>query len=143
RDSVAHGRPLKPSWLQVALPFANEFRGVPRQSGSWKSESPPLPAPAHQLIEGRLSQFAPVRVHPILSAASAAVSRNCLGFGLRATNNPTATTKTPAAEPNHGHACDIAFHVKSSNIAVYCAFDRCVSRQTALRTFHYRIERQP
>src|SRR6516164_9557884 len=61
-----------------------------------------------------------VSVHSILSAASAAVSGCCLGFGLRAKNNPTAKTKTAAAAPNHGHACNIASHVRSLNIVVYC-----------------------
>jgi hypothetical protein len=40
----------------------------------------------------------------MLSAASAAVSGSRFDLGLRAINNPTATTKTVAAAANHGHA---------------------------------------
>jgi hypothetical protein len=51
-----------------------------------------------------------------LSAPSAAFPACRLDLDLRTINNPTATTKTAAAAPNHGHACNIASHVRSSNI---------------------------
>jgi hypothetical protein len=96
----------------------------------------------------------PVDFHPILSAPSAAFSACRLDLGLRTINNPRATTKTTAAAPNHGHACNIASHGQViehysllSNLIALCRNSLLSNLIALCRTgqdapFLYRIERE-